>query len=44
MVRCVQWYVWEGCTKLNVMIGVRYVHETLKLGNVSKCYGYERDW
>ena len=43
---CVQWYVWdrirERCTKGNVMIGVRYVHETLKLGYVSKCYGYER--
>ena len=43
---CVQWYVWdmiwEGCTKRNVMVEVRYVHETLKLGYLSKCYGYER--
>ena len=45
-VGCVQGYVWdrirEGCTKRNVTIGVRYVHETLKLGYILKCYGYER--
>ena len=42
----VQWYVWdriwEGCTKQNVTIGVRYIHETLRLGYILKCYGYER--
>ena len=32
----------EECTKRNVTIGVRYVHEILRLGYVSKCYGYER--
>ena len=43
---CVQWYVWdiirEGCIKRNITIKVRCVHETLRLGYVSKCYGYER--
>ena len=43
---CTQWYVWdrirEGYTKHNLTIGVRYVHETLRLCYVSKCYGYER--
>jgi len=32
----------EGCTTRNVIIRVRYVHGTLRLGYVSKCYGYER--
>ena len=45
-VQCIQWYVWDmirkECKKRNVMIGVRYVHETLKLDYVSKCYGYEK--
>ena len=43
MVQCAQGYVWarmrEGCTKWNVMIGVRYVHETLRLGYIPECYG-----
>ena len=43
MVWCVQGYVWdrirEGCTKRNVTIGVRYVHETLRLGYILECYG-----
>ena len=43
MVQCVQGYVWdrirERCTKRNVTIGVRYVHETLRLGYIPECYG-----
>ena len=42
-VQCVQWYVWdriqEGCTKRNVTIGVKYVHEALRLGYIPDWYG-----
>ena len=45
-VQCVQGYVWdrirEGCTKRNVTIGVKYVHETLRLGYKPEWYGQER--
>ena len=43
MVRCGLGDVWdrirEGCTKQNVTIRVRYVHETLRLGYIPECYG-----
>ena len=46
MIQCVQGYVWdrirEGCTKRNLTIGVRYVHEMLRLGYIPECYGYGR--
>ena len=32
-------WIREGCTKRNVTIGVRYVHETLRLGYIPECYG-----
>ena len=42
-VECVQGYVWdriqEVCTKRNVTIGVKYVHETLMLGYILEWYG-----
>ena len=45
-VPCVQGYVWdriqEGCTKRNVMIGVKYVHKTLRLGYILEWYEWER--
>ena len=43
MVQCALGDVWdripEGCTKQNVTIGVRYVHETLSLGYIPEYYG-----
>ena len=40
---CVLGYVWdrirEGCTKRNVTIVIRYVHEMLRLDYIPECYG-----